>query len=245
MTLDKIVGLYNKLKPTKEELMCAVPETIASSAFYLPLNVGLETLVSGMDTETSMIARGIGLGVSYIAMPYIMRARNLAKKITHTTKDSSATKKFLTDSGFALVFGISTKAALYTVAGITSKIMYGTEFDYESLMMATGTVAILAATTSGSAFYVMDVFKELTGFKEIKRTPKWLTNKNYKTKKRIATGLILSSIAISGLIYNHNNKIKNKEINNAFEPKTEYIETTKRATYNTGQSELKTNNYYL
>ena len=211
---NKLGNIIKSIKPSKKELISAIPETIAISSMYFPLNVFLETNVSGLDNLTSIITRSVGFFTTFLLMPYIMRGRKKTKELTNTKINSHPIRKFASDTLFALSLGITTKAGLYSLSGLISP----EPFDYYHLGIATGTVAILATATSGLGFYVMDVFKEMTGFKEYERTPKWLQNSSTITKKTIATGFVTASLLFGGYIYSSNNKYK---INNYYNKTTE------------------------
>ncbi len=176
-----------------------MPESVFGASFLTPVSAALETIVAGvadldLSNTTSIKARALYLPFYLLGgIAFGMEAREKSLKMFNAHGHQWLHDSILgAAAGFALKFGIYYASGeplnkCVAVAGLVSGV---------------GAIAAPALTKGA------EIFKECIGYDESERTPLWIRDTGYETKRYLAMGLVALTMAFTPLIYYANSSHK-------------------------------------
>lgn len=150
-SLEKLIG-EERFEAVKEsKLYNAAADIMAMNLFYTPFMTGVE-MISGMELDEILISRLTAAVINtIIARPYSIARNKLFEKL-NVTKESSFTKKYLSNTIMGL-FWLPIYAGILTVAGV----------DSEEMIKAMGQSLVLGGLTAGPYGMWLDTFRNQCG----------------------------------------------------------------------------------
>jgi hypothetical protein len=196
--LVRAKAIYRNMK---EELPTHLVDSTALMVASTPVFAGFESLVTGMPNESSLQARKLAVGLTYLGMGRLFtKGMDLSRKHFGITKESSEKQKNVHDALYAVTYNAVISPPFYFAAGVTNpwKITVGT-----SIAMG------LALVSGGPMGYVVDTYRDLignkiTGKEDSERLPLAVQKQSRLIKLGLAGLLIGASVGATSLIYKVN-----------------------------------------
>lgn len=194
-----------KLKGFKYELRKHLADATSISFLSLPIK-SITDQIAGISDINSIEARAKITALNYMGFVQMMRLRDYSKKKLGITKSPKKLFHYLHDIGFTLGICMPIQAGIYLSSGVDDWKKMAT-----TLGISLGTLAVL----SGPLGQAIDIYREITRVKKSRNTPKYFKKLNSSSRKKWATGLIVTSLALGGFLYsaipNKNTRAQYKE----------------------------------
>ncbi len=187
--LVTIKDAYRTIKTNgPRELYRHLTDSTAFPAFFTPIGATLEHVVGGIDTDISLHSRAKMIALSYLGLSYVGKVRDWLKPRFGIDEESSERAHKLFDRGFGLTFAATVFPTVYVASG---------ERDIGKIALSTALIAGASIVTAAPAFKFVDVFRELTGYKESKRTPELIKRQHPYTKRALVVAVVGLSAALT------------------------------------------------
>ncbi len=177
-----------------------IVDSTALVACSHPLFAAYETQVAGMSDEVSFGARLTVTIFTYAGLGYVIgKIRDKSRKIFKISDQAKEGIQQLHDSLYLAAINIPLSLGVYGVAG---------ETDWKKIGIGTAMSVIYGLVLGGWTGYSIDAYRDMTGIKENNRKlyPKAIKNRSPKTKKTLAIGFTLVSIAATLGVYEANSE---------------------------------------
>ncbi len=199
------MGLMNKIKEWgKKDSKLFLVDTTSLLTESNPIYSAFEVGVAGMSDSTSIKARLLAVGISYLGMGRAFtKGRDLSRKFFDITQESKEKVQYIHDIGYTAAFNLAICPLMYYIAGAR---------DMKEIAIGTLTATSFSAVNGGFLGYSVDIGRDLTGLEECTRQsyPKFIKKQKKSVKKMIAAGLVAASIGAMAGIYsltpNENNQ---------------------------------------
>jgi hypothetical protein len=158
-----------------------------------PTFAAYEVFAAGMSPQVSKNTRWIIAGATYGGLGWVYgKVRDISRKVFHINKETKERFKNLHDAVYTSAFNLVLSPPLYYAAG---------ERDIEKIAIGTLCSIGLGLINGGPLGYTVDAFRDLTGLEQSERIPKLISKQSPAIKKSLATILVATSLATTGLIY--------------------------------------------
>lgn len=174
-------------------------DSTALVSFFTPLYAAIETIGAGMSNTVSIGSRVLNAALAYGGLASLTRLRDYSKKKFGITKESKEWLKYIHDMAFSGTFALALRPTIYLLAG---------ETDWKKIAIGTAYSLGLSALLAGPMLKFVDTYRDLTGVEESERTPELIKRQKPSIKKWLAAAFVVGSLAVTGLVYSLNNRIK-------------------------------------
>ncbi|MFH1317015.1 MAG: L-alanine exporter AlaE [Candidatus Woesearchaeota archaeon] len=149
------VGYISRIPKLPEKVKEYLVDCTATSLFYNTLFLANETLIAGMEWDEIGKSRALGTLIHYTLGRVQGKARDYMARLTHTNEDSSAFRKFASD----------TLASLMVQVPCYTTVVYLSGADAKEMATAVGVGALIGMSTGRPFGYFQDKFRSLCGSK--------------------------------------------------------------------------------
>jgi len=173
-------------------------DATAISIESIPFFAAFEVGVSGMSDEVSLRTRLSATVLAYCGLGWAYgKGRDTWRKAFSVTDDSSEALQAVHDAGYTVVFNMVVSPPMY--------YLLGGERDLEKIAIGTGCAMGFGAINGIPMGWFTGIFRDLTGLEKCERKtyPDFIKRQSQRTKRTIATGLAVASIASMAAIYSY------------------------------------------
>jgi len=185
-----------------EEIKKHIVDTTAGLTISLPIIASLETLVLGINTETSYHARFTSSCLAYLGLGSLFsRGRDQFRRLLKINDKTRERTKQICDLAYGATFNLLMSPPLYYVAGVR---------DPKQMALSIGMSVCIGTALGAPAGYMIDTYRDFTGIKKSNRVPNYFINLNSKTKIFLAGTLTCLSLCGTLLLYKLQDYEQNK-----------------------------------
>lgn len=180
-----------KLKGFKYELIEHLSDATSVSTFSVPIKA-LTDQLAGISDLASIESRVKMTILNYMGLVRVLKLRDYSKKKLGISKSKNKLLHYAHDMAFTAGIGIPIQTAVYLSSGVT---------DWKEMATSIGVSMGIFCALAGPCGQLIDTYRELLRVKKSKNTPAFVKRLKTKTKKKVAAGLVVGSLALTGLLY--------------------------------------------